>query len=766
MDSGEGDSLRARRIRVGGVVQGVGFRPFIYRLAFENRLRGFVLNSSSGVEIHVEGYPKDLDDFLHRLRTEAPPMAHIASLDITEPTPQGYTFFEIRGSEKDEGYQLISPDIATCPDCLRELFNPSDRRYRYPFINCTNCGPRFTIIKDIPYDRSLTTMAGFTMCENCLAEYENPLDRRFHAQPNACPVCGPKVWLADRKGETVQCADVIGRTASLLLEGQIVAIKGLGGFLLACDATNHTAVSTLRERKARRDKPFAVMVKDLDHLARFCFFDREEVRLLASPQAPIVLVRRRPGSGIAAEVAPKNNYLGVMLPYTPIHHLLMCDAGIPLVMTSGNLTEEPIASENQDAAERLSSLTDYFLFHNRDIHSRYDDSVVFANRGESQPIRRARSLAPYPIKLPMKSIPIVAVGAQEKSTFCLAKDYYGFLSQHIGDLENLETVQHFEETIELYKRLFRVEPAMIAHDMHPDYLSTEYALRFKGRLPLVAVQHHHAHVAACMADNGITGRVIGIAFDGSGFGPDGTVWGGEFLVADYGGYRRFGHLEQMPMPGGELAIRKPYRLALAYLKTLLGSLPNLPFAETLSPSEVIMIGRQLEQKVNTPLTSSCGRLFDAVSALLGICRTITFEGQAAIELEMQSDSTNLSDVYPYYIERIDGIWQVFLKPMFEAIVAALTKGTPVPHIAGTFHTTVASMAVSMASLISQETGISEVVLSGGCFQNRLLLEKTMALLTKGGLRAVIHKETPCNDGGVSLGQAAIAAYRGAENRPY
>lgn len=757
MNSREEESCSARHVSVRGVVQGVGFRPFIYRLATENHLNGFVLNVSSGVEIHVQGRSAEIEDFVVRLRTEAPPIAQIVSVEVTEEALQGYTSFEIRQSEKDEGYQLISPDIATCPECLKELFDPSDRRYRYPFINCTNCGPRFTIIKDIPYDRPLTTMSTFAMCPQCLAEYENPLNRRFHAQPNACPACGPKVWLADRKGEMIPCIDAIRHASSLLLDGRIVAIKGLGGFLLACDATNPSAVSMLRERKARRDKPFAVMVKDLDHLAQYCSFDSPEASLLTSPQAPIVLVPRKPGSGIAPEVAPRNRYLGVMLPYTPIHHLLMSDAGLPLVMTSGNLTEEPIAADNKEAIERLSKLADYFLFHNRDIHSRYDDSVVFVSSGRAQPIRRARSLAPYPIRLPLNSVPILATGAQEKSSFCLVRDHYGFLSQHIGDLDNIETVQHFEETIELYKRLFRVGPEAIVHDMHPDYLSTRYALRYKDHLPLIQAQHHHAHVAACMADNEITGKVIGIAFDGSGFGPDGTVWGGEFLVADYERYTRFGHFQQMPMPGGELAIRRPYRLAIAYLKTLLGSLPDLPFIKRLSAAEVNMVLQQLEQGINAPLTSSCGRLFDAVSALLGICEAITFEGQAAIELEMASAPAGSGDVFPYYVERIDGVWQVHLRPMFERIVAQMTGGFPVASIGETFHSTVASIAASVASLISQETGIADVVLSGGCFQNRLLLEKTIASIKKAGLRVFVHKQVPCNDGGISLGQAVIAA---------
>lgn len=740
-----------------GVVQGVGFRPFIYRLATENHLEGFVLNVSSGVEIHVQGRSGDIDEFLSRLSTEAPPVSRIVSIAVSDEVPQGYRGFEIRQSEKDDGYQLISPDIATCPDCVKELFDPSDRRYRYPFINCTNCGPRFTIIKDIPYDRPLTTMAAFTMCPECLAEYEDPLNRRFHAQPNACPVCGPKVWLTDHKGQEVVCTDVVRHTASLLMQGNIVAIKGLGGFLLACDATNPAAASRLRNRKGRRDKPFAVMAKDLAHVAQFCLLDSSEASLLASAQAPIVLLEAKPASRIASPIAPKNRYLGVMLPYTPLHHLLMADAGIPLVMTSGNLTEEPIAADNGEAMERLSNLTDYFLLHDRDIYSRYDDSVFFVSHGRAQPIRRARGLAPYPIRLPIKSGPLLATGAQEKNTVCLARDHYAFLSQHIGDLDNIETVEHFEDTIKLYGRLFRVEPAAIAHDMHPDYLSTTYANRPKGRLPLIAVQHHHAHVAACMADNGITGPVIGIAFDGSGFGPDGTVWGGEFLVADYVRYKRLAHFQQLPMPGGELAIRRPYRLAIAYLKTVLGWLPDLPFMEGVEPSEVGIVLRQLEQKINTPLTSSCGRLFDAVSALLGVSHTITFEGQAAIELQMISASTGSDDVFPYYVERSDGVWRICLKPLFERIVTQVMGGLSVAEIGETFHTTVASIAASVASLISQETGISDVVLSGGCFQNRLLLQKTIISAQKAGLKVFVHSQTPCNDGGIALGQAAIAA---------
>ena len=540
-----------KHLSVHGVVQGVGFRPFIFRLAGEHGLKGWVINTSSAVEIEVEGKSAEVDAFVGRVVRDAPPRARIEGIEAADGKPAGYRTFEIRESRSDAGYQLISPDIATCADCVRELFDPLDRRYRYPFTNCTNCGPRFTIITDIPYDRPYTTMAPFRMCDRCRREYEDPLNRRFHAQPNACPVCGPKVWL-----ETHRCgvscsrsstarADELGMTRFARRppcsgQGAIVALKGLGGFQLACDATDTDAVAALRERKRRPDKPFALMMRDMEEVRRYCLVDDEESRLLGAPEAPIVLLRRKEGSSVSPAVAPGNRYLGVMLPYTPIHHLLLRDFGKPLVMTSGNLSEEPIAKDNDEARLRLGGLADYFLFHNRDIHSRYDDSVSRVRDRAPEAIRRARSYAPDPVKLPFKTKPILALGAAEKNTFCVTRDEFAFLSQHIGDLENLDTLDHFIATIDLYKRLFRVTPEIVAHDLHPDYLSTRYARRFKGGLPLVGVQHHHAHVASCMAEHGLPGPVIGVAFDGSGFGPDGTVWGGEFLDQHLCGLREGG----------------------------------------------------------------------------------------------------------------------------------------------------------------------------------------------------------------------------------
>jgi hydrogenase maturation protein HypF len=745
-----------KHIIVHGVVQGVGFRPFIYRLAKEHGLKGWVINTSSAVEIEVEGKDAEIDAFLERIRRDAPPRARIEDVRAAAGPRAGYETFAIRESRSDAGYQLISPDIATCRDCVRELFDPHDRRYRYPFTNCTNCGPRFTIIKDIPYDRPNTTMAPFRMCPSCLKEYEDPLDRRFHAQPNAFPVCGPRVWLEDVHGTLPEGDDPLRETARLLAGGAIVALKGLGGFQLACDAADSDAVARLRARKRRPDKPFAVMMRDIEDVRRHCVADDDEVRLLCAPEAPIVLLRWRENSSMPPLLAPGNQYMGVMLPYTPIHHVLLRDFGKPLVMTSGNLSEEPIAKDNDEARRRLGSLADYFLFHDRDIHSRYDDSVYRVRDGAVEPIRRARSYAPYPVKLPFSTRPILAVGAEEKNTFCLTRDEFAFLSQHIGDLENLDTLDHFRDTIELYKRLFRIIPEVCAHDLHPDYLSTRYARQCEGALPLVGVQHHHAHVASCMAEHGLAGPVIGVAFDGSGFGPDGTVWGGEFLIARYGGFERVAHLEKMPLPGGAISIRKPYRLAFAYLSALGGAIPDLPSLLAIPDEERAIIEAQIARGINTPLTSSCGRLFDAVAALLDLRRTITFEGQAAIDLEMIARETGPDAVYPFSIETADGRFQIRLGDLLRAVAADAARGRGAPEIAHRFHRTVARMIRDVVVLLSRETGIGTVVLSGGCFQNRLLLGLTLPLIAASGLRCVTHRQVPCNDGGIALGQAAIA----------
>ncbi|MGA2106186.1 MAG: carbamoyltransferase HypF [Syntrophorhabdales bacterium] len=748
--------LILKHLNVRGVVQGVGFRPFVFRLAKEHGLKGWVINTSRAVEIEVEGPEGALRAFSFALEHEAPPLARIESVEARDGVPKGYTVFEIRESRAEAGYQLISPDIATCPDCLAELQEPQNRRYRYAFTNCTNCGPRFTIITDIPYDRRNTTMAKFTMCDLCRAEYDDVLNRRFHAQPNACPVCGPRVWIENENGNTLTCDDPIREMARLLRSGLIGALKGLGGFHLACDAMDSEVVARLRTRKGRPDKPFAVMMRDLEMLESFCHVTEAEADLLRSAQAPILLLPIRHHADVSPLVAPGNRYLGVMLPYTPIHHVLLRDVGLPLVMTSGNMSEEPIAKDNDEARERLRPLADFMLLHDREIYGRYDDSVFATVAGGQVPIRRARSYAPYPIKLPFHTKPLLAAGGEEKNTFCLARDQFAFVSQHIGDMENLDTLRHFADTIELYRKLFRIDPEVIAHDLHPDYLSTRYAIQFKESLPLVGVQHHHGHIASCMAENGLSGPVIGVAFDGSGFGLDGTVWGGEFLVGTYGGFQRMGHIEKMPLPGGEASIRRPYRLAFAYLYSLFRDLPSAPSLSQIDKDERQVITAQIEGRINTPLTSSCGRLFDAVSALLNVCRTISFEGQAAIALEMVAAEGKHLSPYPFGIKKVEGVWQVMLKELFQALLSDLSGGANPALISRRFHETVADIIREMTAMLSKETGIKRVVLSGGCFQNRLLLELTLPLLRRHGLESFTHRQVPCNDGGISLGQAAIA----------
>jgi hydrogenase maturation protein HypF len=754
---------RLARIGVRGVVQGVGFRPFIYRLAREHELKGWVRNTSGNVEIEVEGDESRLNRFLEAIKSQAPPMSRIEAIEVSFDAPRGYSDFRIEESQSREGhYQLVSPDIATCPDCRQEIFASADRRFGYAFTNCTNCGPRFTIIEDIPYDRPKTTMRRFKMCSQCRREYDDPLDRRFHAQPNACPVCGPGLELVDSEGRPLESADVIKAASRLLKEGKILAVKGLGGFQLACDATSDDVVNDLRERKRRPSKPLAVMLATIEGIEKHCFVFPEERKLLESPQAPIVLLRWKEGSDITRAVAPKLNYLGVMLPYTPLHHLLMREVGLPLVMTSGNLSEEPIAKDNDEALRRLKGIADYFLFHNRDIYARYDDSVYMVEE-EARALRRARGYAPYPIFLPFKSRQILACGAEDKNTFCLTKDEHAFLSQHIGDMENEETLGHFENTIGLYKKLFRVKPEIIAYDMHPEYLATKYALELGASegLKLVPVQHHHAHIVSCMVENNVREPVIGVAFDGTGYGSDGSIWGGEFLTADYRSFKRVGHLEYVPLVGGAVAIKKPYRMALSYLYTLLGedfSLDGLPLGR-LKPAELSIIKQQLKRRINSPLTSSAGRLFDAVSALLGVRGEIDYEAQAAIELEMiAADTMDNTEAYPFVINREEGKGVVGLGELWSALVRDVKIKVAPALISLKFHNTMARIVAEMCQFIAKESSIKRVALSGGVFQNRLLLRLTLAALQKEGFEVLTHRLVPPNDGGISLGQAVIANF--------
>jgi len=750
------------RISVRGVVQGVGFRPFLYQLATKHNLTGWVCNTSGDVKIEVEGAGSNLTQFLDDLRKMSPPQAHINSISVTRQSAAGYHQFEIRPSKtENDSYQLISPDLATCHACQRELFDPADRRYRYPFTNCTNCGPRFTIIEDVPYDRPRTTMRQFQMCPSCQQEYDDPMDRRFHAQPNACPRCGPSLQLTDAKGNIVPCQDAIAHASQLLRQGKILAIRGLGGFLLACDATDARAIRRLRKRKRRPDKPLAIMVATLEEAGEHCRLSPAEAELLTAPQSPIVLLKWKPTSSVTAAVAPGLKYLGVMLPYTPLHHLLLREASLPLVMTSGNISEEPIARDNDEAFSKLNAVADYFLIHNRDIYSRYDDSVTMVAGDKPRVLRRGRGYAPHPIHLPFKAKQVLACGAEQKNTFCLTRDDHAFLSQHIGDMENWETLEHFENTVALYQRLFRIQPELIAADMHPDYLATKWARATseKNNLNLIPVQHHHAHIVSCMADNEVQQPVIGVSFDGTGYGTDGHIWGGEFLVADYHHFQRKGHLEYLPLPGGAAAIDRPYRTAIGYLYTLLGEAAlrrELPCLRAVDEAELNLIKRQIDRGINAPLTSSCGRLFDAVSALIGVRGQIRYEGQAAVEMEMAASDEQTDDVYPFTIEIEDDSSIIRLDELFSAIVSDLAKGVPTGAIADRFHNTVAQMVSRMCHRIAEETGIAAVALSGGVFQNRRLMQKVAAALDTVGLSTLTHSQVPCNDGGISLGQAVIA----------
>lgn len=778
------------RLVVRGVVQGVGFRPFVHRLASELALRGWVLNSTEGVVIEVEGDPTALGAFRRELVVRKPPLAVIERVEATPLPPVGYAGFTIEASQGQEnGFVLVSPDIATCPDCLREMQDPADRRYHYPFTNCTNCGPRFTIVRDIPYDRPKTTMAGFALCPDCAREYHDPADRRFHAQPVACPVCGPQVWLVERTDHSTAAAGpacgatcgekAIQRVRQLLAQGRIVAIKGLGGFHLACDAANDDAVALLRLRKGRVDKPFALMCSDVAAVETLCQVAQGERELLESPQRPIVLLQRRSGAPVSLQVAPGNRTLGIMLPYTPLHHLLLSpvlggqDAGSAappaLVMTSGNLSEEPIVTGNEEALERLARLADAFLLHDRPIQVRCDDSVTRVFRGKEMTLRRARGYAPFPVRLARPVRSVLAVGGELKNTFCLTRDNYAFMSQHMGDLENAETLASFEENVAHFQRLFRVTPEALVHDLHPEYLSTSWAVeQSQGSgnlcgLPLVAVQHHHAHLAACLADNGQEGPAIGVSWDGTGYGTDGAIWGGEFLVGDSEGFRRLAHFKYLPLPGGAVAIRRPYRMALSHLANAFGEEAGrleLPFLRDISATEVAVIRHQIVSGLNSPLTSSAGRLFDAVAALLGIRGAVNYEGQAAIEMETLAAS--VSGAAPYPVMEL-GLVPLTLPgtidpaPLIRAVVEDFRAGIPAAVAAARFHVTMAVLIAKVCGIIARQEGVSTVCLSGGVFQNMLLLEQTVTRLEEAGLTVLTHHQVPPNDGGIALGQAVVGA---------
>lgn len=745
-------------IKVKGIVQGVGFRPFVYNLAQKYGLAGWVCNSSCGVEIEAEGDGQNIEKFVSEITGNPPVLARIEKIEVQDNlTLQGYSRFEIKESFREEGqFVPVSPDISICEECLKELFDPADRRYRYPFINCTNCGPRFTIIKDVPYDRENTTMAEFTMCLPCKTEYEDPSNRRFHAQPNACPVCGPKISLFDCKGKEVGCPDIIEKVNDFILKGFVVAIKGIGGYHLACDATNREAVARLRGRKYREDKPFALMVEGIDAINAFCYLERNEESLLQDPKRPIVLLRKREDSNlISEEVAPGNRYLGVMLPYSPLHYLILKAAKRPLVMTSGNISDEPIAYQDSDALSRLAGIADYFFVHNRDIHQRTDDTVARIFDEAPMMIRRSRGYVPLSITLPLSGREILACGGQLKNTFCLTRGDQAFLSHHIGDLDNLETLRSFEEGIEDFKRLFHLRPKVICHDLHPDYLSTRYALAQEGER--LGVQHHHAHLASCLGENGIRDRVIGVIFDGTGYGGDGHIWGGEFLLGDFETFDRVAHLEYVPMPGGEKAIKEPYRMAFAYL---LGSFGDDTFKVIQGLNlgwdfENLHIFKQITEKgINSPLTSSMGRLFDAVSAILGIKDRINYEGQAAVELEMVASHGEEGE-YPF--ELLDTIpLRIRVTGIIRGIIDDLRAGRQKGIISARFHNTIPTIIVEICRWIREKTALNMVALSGGVFQNMRLLSLSVERLKENGFLVLTHHDVPPNDGGISLGQALVA----------
>ncbi|HWP95676.1 MAG TPA: carbamoyltransferase HypF [Syntrophomonadaceae bacterium] len=749
-------SIKAYGIIIKGIVQGVGFRPHVYRLAMEFSLNGWVLNSSSGVFIEVEGEEEKLQGFMEKLQKEPPPLAMIRSFEPRPIPSPGFSEFSIRLSEsQDEKTVMISPDIAICTDCKREVRDSTDRRFGYPFTNCTNCGPRFTIIKDVPYDRAKTTMAPFPMCPQCQHEYEDPLHRRFHAQPNACPVCGPWVTMTDHQG--VQIPD---RPVDLLKAGRILAVKGLGGFHLAVDARNREAVALLRQRKRRDVKPFAVMVRDVETADNYCLIGDEDRQVLTSPQAPIVVMTAREDNGLPADIIhPGLDTLGVMLPYTPLHYLLF-DQDLPiLIMTSANISDEPLIYENQTALEKLGEIADYFMLHNREIYNPCDDSVVITTPLKTvQFMRRARGYVPMGIRLPREGQPVMAVGGEMKNTFCMTRLGDAFLSQHWGDLTHYLNYINFQDGIERFKKMLAIEPQVIAHDLHPNYQSTRWAKEQSG-CRTIAVQHHYAHMASVMAENQLDGEVLGMICDGTGWGLDGAVWGCELLRGDYRQFQRLGHLGYLPLPGGDATVKKPYRMAFTYLKQVFGSKAGElaeRFLPDLQNQEREILSRRLNQSGSELLTSSCGRLFDAVSAFLGICTVNRYEGQAAPELEAVARIDG-QEPYSYRLEKQDGQWIMNLLPAWEEMVEERLHDKSVSLIAGRFHVTMVQVFARALQCARDESGLNRVVLSGGVFHNQLLLVELMRRLESLTFEVYQHRLVPPGDGGIALGQAVVAS---------
>ncbi len=756
-----------RLVRVLGIVQGVGFRPFIHRLARRHELAGSVLNYAGGVDIEIEGPPAALNAFLADLERERPPIALIEDVSTSPLPPVGDHAFRILPSREGEpGPILVSPDVATCADCERELLDPANRRHRHPFINCTNCGPRFTIIRGMPYDRPQTSMAVFPMCPACRAEYQDIDDRRYHAQPVACPECGPRLGFRAEKASDASPA--LEATVQALRDGKIVAVKGLGGFHIACDATREESVRLLRERKGREEKPLAIMAPNVEAVRRFCEVPESAREMLTGARRPICLLPKKAtadgGGLIAPSVAPDSACYGVMLPYTPLHRLLLEDGGfLALVMTSGNLSDEPLATSNEEAFARLGHIADAFLYHDREIIVGCDDSVVRPTSAGTIVMRRARGFAPFPVRLGGPQTSVLALGAHLKNTVCITKDDYAFLSQHLGDLDDAQTLTYLERTVAHFLSLLKLQPEAIAGDLHPDYLSSRHAERLaeERKLPLVRVQHHHAHIASVMAERQVEGTVVGIACDGTGLGEDGCVWGCEILVADLAGYRRRAQLAYVPLPGGERAIREPWRMGAVYLRAAFGSGVcdelDLEFCRALDRGAWRVLERMIELGTNSPPASSAGRLFDAVAALTGVQQVCSYEGQAAMRLEAAATATER--VYAFEIGEADGRLVLDPAPIIRDIVEDLQKGVPVGEISGAFHNSFVAMLAEAAGRVAREEGLGRVALSGGTFQNAWVLTRLCERLRQKGLEPIVHEHVPCNDGGLSLGQAVVAGAR-------
>lgn len=765
----DAEHVTRERVRVTGTVQGVGYRPFVYRTAMSLGLSGYVLNDSSGVLVEAEGPAAQVAELTRRLVDDAPPLARVVGVTVEQLSPLGATGFRIAESHDGGAPDApVSTDTATCPECLAEVDDPADRRHGYAFTNCTNCGPRYTIVCGVPYDRPATTMAAFTMCARCQAEYDDPVDRRFHAQPNACPLCGPQLrWrFVDRDEPAMLGAPALDAAVATIEAGGVVAVKGLGGYHLVADATNDEAVAELRRRKARDDKPFAIMVGSIAAAESLCHLDEQAVAALMSIRRPIVLARRREDAGVSALLAPGLPELGLMLPYTPLHHLLLCRADRPLVMTSGNISDEPIAHDDDDAVARLTPLVDGLLQHDRPIHIRCDDSVVRAGGQRLQVLRRSRGYAPERLALPFHAgRAILAVGAELKSTIAISREDWVVPSHHIGDLEHLATYRSFLQAVEHLPRLYGVVPDLVVHDLHPEYLSTKWANDHE--LPTLAIQHHHAHVAACMVEHGRTGPVLGITYDGLGYGPDGSLWGGEFLIADLTAYRRLGHVLAQPMPGGAAAIREPWRMGAVWAaaSTGVGEAVRIASRHGVDTAGVRAVLELAGHSV--PTTTSAGRLFDAVAALLGCRQRVSYEAQAAIELEAMARMCSDIRRYPdsVVIERTDGMCVLDPRPLVAALLEDCSRGIDPRAVAAGFHDAFGRATVTLASQLATECGLDTIAVTGGVFQNWVLTEIVATGLRANGFDVLIHAEVPPNDGGISVGQAAIGAFAGAAQRP-